>query len=276
MAVAGCNTPFAKNESIPLARANGEYLYISDIQDDIPDNLNPRDSIEFVRSYVNDWIKTNVMIYQAEKNLPDDQMDFSRQLDNYRNSLIIYQYETNLINQKLDTIVSDEDIEEYYYNNQADFELKENITKALYIITDNDTETESLFDYLFSLPDSVKFDSIFYYSNANSIVSNTDTSKWVSFIDIQKKIPIETYNRELFLKNNRFIKIESDKIIYYLEIIDYLIKDDISPLEFKVNDIKNIILSKRKIKLARKVRDDIYRKALANKEFEIYQSGIEN
>ena len=52
--------------------------------------------------------------------------------------------------------------------------------------------------------------------------------------------------------------------------MDFKIKDDISPLDFKRNDIYNIIISQRKVKLAKKVRNDIYDKALNNSEFEIY------
>ena len=270
LALAGCNTRFKNKESIPLASAYGNILYLSDIEGLIPVNITPRDSIEFVRSFVNDWLRTNVLIYQAENNLPPEQLNFSRQLENYRNSLIIYEYETNLINQTLDTVVTEEEITDYYNTNQSNFELKENITKASYIIVENLQEAESTFDSLFKLADSVKFDSIEYYTEIYKAIAKIDTSKWESFISIQEKIPIETYNRELFLKNNRFIKIKNESFIYYLEIFDFKIKDDISPIEFKIKDIKNVIISKRKIKLAKKVREDIYNRAVLNKDIEIY------
>lgn len=245
-------------------------MYISDIQDIIPDNISPRDSIVFIRSYVNDWVKTNVMIYQAQQNLPESQLDFSKQLEDYRNSLIIYRYETKLIDQTLDTIVTETDIEEYYNAHLNNFELKENITKAVYVIIGDDPEIEEKYDQIFSLPDTLLFDSLDYYTPISALSSYLDTTKWVSFFNIQQVIPIETYNRELFLKNNRFIKINSGRYTYFVKFIDFKIKDDISPLDFKRNDIYNIIISRRKIKLAKKVRNDIYERALKNNEFEIY------
>ena len=75
---------------------------------------------------------------------------------------------------------------------------------------------------------------------------------------------------ELFLKNNRFVKIVTDRYLYFVKFIDFKIKDDISPLDFKRNDIYNIIISRRKVRLAKKVRNDIYERALKNDEFEIY------
>lgn len=236
----------------------------------IPNNISPRDSIAFIRSYVNDWVKTKVMIYQAQQNLPKEQLDFSKQLEDYRNSLIIYHYETNLINQNLDTIVSETEIEKYYNSHLNDFQLKENITKAVYVIYEDDSATDVIFSKIFSLHDTVFFDSLDYYIPGKVVSSHTDTVSWVSFYNIQKKIPIETYNKELFLKNNNIIKIKNGGYIYQLKFFDYKIKEDISPLDFKRNDIYNIIISRRKIKLAKQVRKDILDRALLNNEYSIY------
>ena len=243
---------------------------MSDIQDIIPPNISPRDSIAFIRSYVNDWVKTNVMIYQARQNLPESQLDFSKQLEDYRNSLIIYHYETKLIDQYLDTVISESEIENYYNSHLSDFELKENITKAVYVIIENDSATEEIFDHVFSLSDTLLYDSLEYYALLYAVSSHIDTAKWVSFFNIQQVIPIETYNRELFLKNNRFIKINTERYIYLVKFINFKIKDDISPLDFKRDDIYNIIISRRKVRLAKKVRSDIFDRALKNNEFKIY------
>lgn len=266
----GCINTLKDNDSKLLARVHDKFLYISDIKGIVPDNSSPRDSITLIRSYVNDWVKTRVMIYQAEQNLPASQLDFTQQLEDYRNSLIIYRYETKLIDQTLDTIVTDNDIELYYYSHLSDFELKENITKVAYVIIEDELEIEEKYDQIFSLPYTLLFDSLAFYTTTNTVSSYTDTSTWMSFYNVQQIIPIETYNRELFLKNNRFIKIRTDPYIYYVKFIDFKIKDDISPLDFKRNDIYNIIISRRKVRLAKKVRNDIYERALKNNEFDIY------
>ena len=266
----GCIKPSKDDNSKLLAKVQNKYLYVSEIDNIIPNNISPRDSITFVRSYVKDWVKINVLLYQAQQNLTESQLDFDKQLEDYRNSLIIYRYETKLINQNLDTVVTDTDIEEYYNSHLSNFELKENITRAVYVIIENDSATEIKYDNIFNLNDSLLFDSLQYHTPSSSLTSYLDTTKWVSFIRIQKIIPIETYNRELFLRNNRFIKINTTHYIYFLKFIDFKIKDDISPLDFKRNDIYNIIISRRKIKLAKEVRNNIYEIALKNNEFEIY------
>ncbi len=140
----------------------------------------------------------------------------------------------------------------------------------MYVITEDNEEIEAKYDQVFSLPDTLLFDSLAIYAPTNTVSSYLDTTTWLRFFDIQQIIPIETYNRELFLKNNRFIKIKTDRYFYFVKFIDFKIKDDISPIDFKRNDIYNIIISLRKVKLAKKVRNDIYTRALKNDEFEIY------
>lgn len=265
-----CINTINQNDSTLLARAHDKYLYISDLEGIIPANASPRDSISIVRSYVNEWVRTTVLIYQAEQNLPTEELDFSKQLDDYQNSLTIYKYETSLINQNLDTIVSDKEIEDYYNSHLNDFELKENIVKAAYVIIDNTPDIEDQFDQLFNLPDSTLFDSLEVYVPNYVLNSSIDTLNWISFFNIQQIIPIETYNQENLLKNNKLVKINSDRYIYFIKFFEFKIKDDISPLDFKRNDIYNIIISKRKIMLAKEVRNDIYDRALMNNEFEVY------
>ncbi len=58
---------------------------------------------------------------------------------------------------------------------------------------------------------------------------------------------------------------------YYLKILDYKISEETSPLEFVKDQIKHIIVNKRKLALSGKLEDQIYSKALNEKDFEIFK-----
>jgi len=268
LVVAGCRPGASGDRGVVVARVYDDYLYESDLRRLVPDNISKLDSIAFV--YTDQWIKTRLMIRQAEKNLTDRQLNFDRQLEDYKNSLIIYQYETELVRQKLDTLVTEEEIEKYYHEHLADFELKENIVKVQYVILDKEEELEDEFKKLFSLPDSISTDSLEFYSKEYAVPYFLDTATWVRFDDLLATIPIETYNQELFLKGNRFITLSDDRFVYLLKFVDFRIKNDISPLDFKRNDIRDIIINKRKVDLIKKLRADIYKQAILNKDFEVY------
>ena len=63
---------------------------------------------------------------------------------------------------------------------------------------------------------------------------------------------------------------EDAQFKYFLKVEEYRISDNVSPLEFVREDIKNIIINKRKVQLAQKLEEDLYEKAKTNKEFEIF------
>ena len=129
----GCSSFFKKKTEHAVARVYSDYLYESEAKSVIPKGSLAKDSIGVAKRYIDNWIHQRLVIHQAQQNLTSDQMDFSQQMDNYKNSLIIYTYENELVKQKLDTLVTDEDIENYYNANQQNFLLKDNIVQFQYV-----------------------------------------------------------------------------------------------------------------------------------------------
>jgi hypothetical protein len=71
------------------------------------------------------------------------------------------------------------------------------------------------------------------------------------------------------LRANPYYETSDDSYLYYLKVEEYRISDNVSPLEFVKDDIRNIILNKRKVELAKRLEDDVYTQAQQQKEFEI-------
>ena len=262
-----------KNEGIVLAKAGDNYLYEEDVKGLVPPGTHGRDSVRLIKSYIRKWVETQLMVAQAKKNLPEEQLDFEKQLEDYRNSLIIYKYETELVKQKLDTVVSADEIVNYYKSHLNDFELKENIVKVLYAILPHSEEGADEAKYLkkvFHYPDSLLMDSLDSIGTALNIPFSVDTSRWIRFNDLIKNIPLETYNQELYLKNHRFVELADDRSIYLLKFVNFKIKDETSPLDFEKRYIVSIIINKRKNNLLKKLHQNIIDDAVKEKQFEIY------
>ena len=268
--ISSCRSGIEDDKGTPLARVGDEYLYDSDISGELPENMSPQDSIVWVKNYVNNWIRTNLLIEKAKQNLKPEQLDFSRQLEKYKNSLIIYSYQSEVINQNLDTVVSNEEIEKYYEEHKNDFLLLKNIVRVVYVVIDNNREEEKKFKTLFSLPDSVMLDSLEHYCELYADDYFLDTTTWIPFDDLLKSAPIEVYNKELFLENTHFVNLKSKEKIYMVKFIDFKIKNDVSPLAIEEENIKNIIINKRKIDLIKEMRDKLYKNALMNDKIDIY------
>ncbi len=265
-----CNNIMQDDSKIVLARVYDNYLYEHDLEGIITDNVSHRDSIVIVRNYVNNWIKTQLMVEKARYNLSDEQLNFEKRLENYENSLIIFEYESKLVSQKLDTSINETELKTFYDTHLNDFELKENIVKVFYSIVDKDISEKKLIEDTYHLADTLVIDSLEVLSKTFNFFVQLDTSIWVSFENLKKRIPIETYNQELFLKNKRFVNISDDEKYYLLMFVDFKIKDETSPFELVEKNIRDIIIAKRKIELVKKVRVEIFDQAVLNNDFEIY------
>lgn len=264
----GKNEP---NKKDAVARVYDKYLYPEDLAGIVPPNASESDSVLHIKSYIDNWIHQQVVLHKAEVNLDEEKKDVEKQLDEYRNSLIRYAYEKALIEQRLDTGVSDKEIEEFYNANPDNFELKSNILKVIYLklskkspklnkvrdwyISDNKKDRELLKDYCRQY-------ALNYY---------LDEDNWLMFDDLLKEIPIKTYDQEQFLHNNRNIVIEDSTTLYLISIKGFKVKNSLSPLSFERNNIRNMIINQRKLKLIAEMEQQAYEDAGRKGDFEIYK-----
>ena len=251
-----------------IARVYDKYLYAIDIRNLVPKGVSKNDSLTIIRSYVQNWIQQQSVLKRAEDNLDDERKNVDKKLEEYRNSLITYIYESELIKQKLDTSISNEDIEKYYNENQNNFQLKNNILQVLYFKlpktapklpkvkgwfrSTNAKDRKQLEEYCF------QFATDYYFND----------EEWLLFDDLLKKIPIKTYDQEQYLKNNRYIEIPDSTHIFFVNIKGFKIKESLSPLNFERENIWNLIINNRKLELIREMEKDAYQDALQKKEIE--------
>ncbi len=268
-----CNSKNQKNENRQaIARVNNTYLYIENIKDVVPQGISSKDSLERLKKYIDNWVRESLVIQKAEDNLTDEQKNVDKQLQDYRNSLITYIYEKELVKQKLDTVITNEEIEQYYNNNRNNFELKDNIIKVVYVKVNKKAPGINKLQKWYKSDNLKDRDLLAGYCHQFAENFYLDDNSWLLFDDLLKEIPIQTYNKELFLQNNRFVEVSDSMNSYFLNIKGFKIRNSISPLSFEKENIKNIILNKRKLQLVVKMKEDIYNDAANNNKIEIYNN----
>ncbi len=264
-----CGRKSNESDDTLVARVNEKELHLSDLDGIVPSKASAEDSIRLVKAYINNWVRTNLIIDKAEANLSDEQKDVEQQLEDYRNSLIIYSYEKEIVRQNLDTVVSEKEIEEYYNTNQKDFELKDNIVKVNYVKLEKNSKALQKIKKVFYSEKPEDRETLEQLCRENAVNYYLDDQSWLLFNDLLKEIPIKTYNEEQFLQNNRAVEIQDSAFIYMVNFLKFRIKDGVSPIGFERVNIRNIILNKRKLNLISKMKDDLYNEALVKKQIEV-------
>ena len=109
------------------------------------------------------------------------------------------------------------------------------------IITVDDSDISEIETY------AQLYASNFYYDDEN----------WMYFDDLTKEIPLNNINKDKFITQKSKIKMDENGYFYFLNVIDYKLKNTISPLEFERDNIKQRILNIRIKDLRKTLKNEL-------------------
>lgn len=255
----------------PLARVENMYFYPSDLPNIFNGGISEEDSAEIAKTYIQKWIKNKLLLQKAELNIPNQkQQEVLKKLEDTRASLMIYEYQQQMINQKLDTIVTQSEIDEYYNKYFNNFILGKNIVKALFIQIPLNTPNIANVRQWYRSNNSEDITKLEGYCYQYATKYDYFNEKWISFSSLLNILPVSVKNQESYLKYNQFIETSDSLYQYFANIRDYRLKGSNAPVEYISDNIKSIILNNRKIRFLKEIENNIYYDALSRNRIEIY------
>ena len=267
--IAGCSN----NEDIGkklVAEVGDKKLYSSDVSEVIPSGVEKEDSLVMADDYIRKWVKKELLIQKAEENLSSEQKNVSKELEEYRNSLITYKYKNELMNQRMDTMVTDDQISDYYLEHSENFNLNRNIVKAIYIKIPKEYANPSQLKTLCSNTSEEGLAELKEYCLQYAKGFDIFMDNWVDFEMVIKNIPKEIDDPERFLQQNKWIEVEDSNYYYLVSIQDFKLINEEAPMEYVKDNIKNLILNRRKIAFLKQVEDNVYTEGIRKNKFKIY------
>lgn len=264
MAFWSCNPGESNETAAPIegaAVAFDKVLGWDEIREIVPDQSSPEDSARLAESYINEWLKEQVLLHTAQNELPPEAQQFEDELEAYRKTLLTYAFENSFVQQRLDTTISETELNTYYNDNPEIFTLNDYIVKVKFCISESSIPKERKFKNLFESQESIDLVKLEQFCVDYGIQYYLDIEKWMFFEELLEKVPLDFYNIESFLKKNKSISFEKGGKQYYLHILEYKLKDSVSPLDLVEGEIKNLILSKRKKQLLQSMREELFKDA---------------
>lgn len=216
------------------------------------------------------WVKENLLLEKAQMNISEEELkQFDKLIEDYRKSLLLHAYETKLLNQYLDTLVTDEEIKKYFEENQKEFELKENIVKAYFFQFNKEAPKLDEWEKKFREAKEKDENQIFQYVYQFAIKSHVDTSVWILLNDL-KQLMGQDLSDEQFFRKNHVIKTQDSSFVYFAKIFDYKVKESLPPVDFVKDQIKTMILMKRRLHKWQELKTQMYEDAIKNGMVKIY------
>jgi hypothetical protein len=258
-----CARQTADSSRIALLEVEGKFLYIDQVESIIPPNVDAKDSAEIAESYIRKWV-TDVLLYENAKRNITNKAEIDELVENYRKTLIIHQYQQNLVEQRLPKEPSEEEMQAFYTQYSDQLVLKENIIKGLLLIVPSSAPRLSSVRSWVQSGNTKSLENIEKYSLQNAISYDYFGDKWLPFSQILKKMPLQIEDPASFLATKRFVETSDSTQHYFLRIESYSAVGQVEPYERARERIINILQNKNKADFITKFETELYEDAVKN------------
>lgn len=263
-----CGGDETKANDKPLAQVYNKTLYLSELDGVVPEGVSKEDSALITSAYAQRWVREQLLMYEAERNIPKD-LNIDELVRDYRASLVRFNFEEQLIAEQLDSTVSEAETKAFYENNKDQFQLESTILKCK----------------LLKLPAQAPQSEInkLWYSRKASDVANLnafakqwaalamlDDEKWYKLEEIAAILPKGTLSSDNVGSRKEGV-LSDDDFRYYFRLLESVSGKTTAPFEYAQPLAQKIILHKRKQDLLQKWKEELYQKELRRENVKILQ-----
>jgi hypothetical protein len=241
-----------------LASVYGKMLYLSEMRELLPEGATHDDSTLIINAYVDRWIREQLTMHEAERNIPRD-LNLDSLLNAYRASLILNAYETHLIETNLDSVISDTELKAFYEANKAQYQLDMPIVRCYFLKIPKPVEQTDSLQKWWNNPQSGenKRKLLDYAAKYRLKTFLLEDSSWYKTEQIAAFLPPATLTTEN-VENNKELTLKDDKFQYFYRAFAVMSKKQIAPFGFIKEQATKLILHQRKIKLLEQKKKERY------------------
>lgn len=252
-----------------IARVQNKFLMESDLTNMAASAATPEDSALMANAYVERWVREQVMMHQAEKNIPKD-LNIDELVRDYRASLIRYHYEKLIVEVELDSIVTQQEILANYQGKEDEFRLKEKYFKYNFIaLPADDANMPKVEEWWSDHQDSSQWQLLMNYCAEAANFFALGKEDWISESELKGLLPEKMQTRQL--RAGRTMRETVDGIRYFLKILENRDQGTISPLTIVEDQIKRVILHRRKIDLLESKIEETYERESELNNVQIFE-----
>lgn len=257
------NVPFVEKESSEdrvIASVADHKLYLSEALQLLNDSLSASDSINFLQNYAEHWVRDELLVYEAEQNLPDE-IDIDELIKDYRESLLIHHFEQKIIRERLDTVITEEQITAFYQKNKDQFQNDKDMVRAYFIKLRKPFPNQKQMETMWNDPTGTNLTNLRNFCQQNATFFSLEENKWISYDILSRQLPKGSI-RFNDLSKNYERNFADFNYHYFIKVFEVAKSDDNTPVSMVSEQARMIILHERKVKLLEKVKEELYNQAI--------------
>jgi len=252
---------------VQLAKVYNRTLYLSGLEGIVPEEVSPEDSALIVSAYVQRWVRDQLLMYEAERNIPKD-LNIDELVRDYRASLIRFNFEEQIIAAQLDSTVSEAELRTFYENNKDQFQLESTILQCQLLKLPPSAPQNELNKIWYSRKpaDEAKLAA---FARQWAALALLDREKWYKLDEVAALLPKGTLTAEN-AGSRREGTLSDGDFRYYYRILEVVRGKETAPFEYVREQASKVILHRRKQVLLEKWKDELYQKELSRENVRIY------
>jgi hypothetical protein len=255
-------------EPVLLAQVFDYKLYFHDIKDLIQGYANAEDSIQQVRSLTEHWVRDRLILVEAEKNFPKE-VNMNKLLEDYRQSLLRHFFEQRTLEERLDTVITENDLLNYYETNKEQHRLESGILRGYYFkIKRPQTRGDKILQWWKTFPQQNR-ENVLTYTDKHAKTNWPDSTQWHEMQMVIQLFPEGTLSPSA-IRSNRGIVREDRDYIYLLYPVEVYYEQDVAPLARIREQAARFILHQRELELLERIKKEIYDRDIQNERVKIY------
>ncbi|MCB9306456.1 MAG: hypothetical protein H6565_07665 [Lewinellaceae bacterium] len=251
-----------------LAQVYNKDLHLSELEGIVPEGVSKEDSALIVSAYVQRWVRDQLLMYEAERNIPKD-LDIDELVRSYRASLVRFNFEEQIIAERLDSTVSEAELKAFYENNQDQFQLESTILKCLLLRLPLEAPQSELNKLWYSRnpADEPKLRGFAKQWNAFALL---DREKWYKLEEVAALLPKGTLTPDNVASRREGTLSDGD-FRYYYRVLETVQGKATAPFDYVKEQASKVILHKRKQEMLERWKEDLYQKELRRENVKIYR-----
>ncbi len=257
----------AKDDEL-LASVYNKELHFSDMTGMIPPGQSSEDSSAIINTFIRNWVRESVLLYEAERNIPQG-LNIEKLVEDYRSSLIKNNYENIVVTEFLDSTVTQLQLQGFYDENKEQYQLEVPIIRCRFIKVSRNAPQINKVQSWWNSNKEEDFFALSNWCRNNATIQHLTDSIWYKVEDIAAYMPAGVLTTDNVKNRGDFIQ-RDESFVYFFKLLELVSRNEIAPLAYIEDQAKKVILHKRKMKLLEELKNKLQDEAIHKNRVNIY------